>query len=81
MKEFIKDNPRIRLYGDYKNFDMEVFKQDLDNILKQAQITDYSYFQNMFAGVLNRYEQLKNEILRYNNNPSMNKKFRNMNHD
>ena len=50
--------------------------EGLHNILKQAQITDYSYFQNKFSKVLNKHAPLKKKILRYNNNPFMTKNLR-----
>ena len=45
---FIKGNPKVRHNHDYKDSDTEAFKQDLYKILKQTEMTDYTYIQNMF---------------------------------
>ena len=72
--EFSNGNPKIRLY--YKNFGIEAFKKDLVNKIKQAQITDYSYFQNLLTRVSNKHALLKKKILGYNNNPFLSKYLR-----
>ena len=45
---FIKGNPKVRHNHGYKDSDAEAFKQDLYKILKQTEMTDYTYTQNMF---------------------------------
>lgn len=62
--ELIKGNPKIRLYRNYRNFDVEAFKQDLNNILKHPQRTDYFYSQNMFTWVLNKHAPPKKENIK-----------------
>lgn len=61
----IKGNPKIRHNHDYKNFDTEALKQDLYKILKQTEMTDYSYIHNMFTWVFNKHAPPKKK--RYNN--------------
>ena len=51
----IKGNPKIRHNHDYKNFGTEALKQDLYKILKQTEMTDYSYIHNMFTWVFNKH--------------------------
>ena len=62
---FIKGNPKGRHNHDYKNFDKEDFKQALYKILKQTEMTDYTYIQNMFTWVFNKHAPPKKN--RYNN--------------
>ena len=75
--EFIKGNPKIRRYRDYKDFVIEYSNEIYINLLKQTQITDYSFFQNISTEVLNnKHLPLKTKILRFVNNPRKNEKLR-----
>ena len=52
---FIKGNPKVRHNHDYKNSDTEAFKQDLYKILKQTEMTGYTYIQNVFTWLFNKH--------------------------
>ena len=49
--QFIKSNPRVKFYRDYKSFNFESFNNDLDGLLKAENNMNYSTFQNIFLQV------------------------------
>ena len=61
------------LQRDYKAFDHNTFETRLQSKLKLEIIVDYSQFQSIFLESLNNIAPVKMKILRYNNNPLMNK--------
>ena len=67
---------RILLYWDYNSFNIDHFKEDLDNNLKNNSITKYSHFQNIFLEILYKQSPIKKKILRFNDNPFMTKTIR-----
>ena len=44
----LKGNAKTKLYRDYSSFNIDHFKQDLENNLKNNSVTEYSYFQIFF---------------------------------
>ena len=72
----LKGNAKTKLYRDYNSFNMNQFKEDLDNNLKNNSITEYSHFQNIFLEILHKHAPIKKKILRFNDNPFKNKALR-----
>ena len=75
-KSTTKGNGKTKLYRDYSPFNMDQFKEDLDNNLKNTSITEYSHFQNIFREILHRHAPIKKKISRFNDNPFMTKSLR-----
>ena len=46
-------NAKTKLYWDYNPFNIDHFKEGLDNNLKNKSITEYSHFQNIFLEIIN----------------------------
>lgn len=42
-------NAKTKLYWDYSSFNLDIFKEDLENSFKLNFISEYSNFQNIFA--------------------------------
>ena len=63
-------------YRDYKAFGHNTFEKRLQSKLTSETIIDYSQFQSTFLETLNNIAPVKIKILRYNNNPFMNKTLR-----
>ena len=72
----LKGNAKTKLYRDYNSFNIDHFKEDLDNNLKNNSITEYSHFQNIFLEILHKHAPIKKKILRFNDNPFMTKALR-----
>ena len=51
--QFVKGNPKVKFYRDYKSFNFESFNKDLDGLLMAENNMNYSTFQNIFLQVLN----------------------------
>ena len=63
--QFIKgnpSNPKVKLYRDFKSFNLESFKNDLDGLLKAENNMNYSTFQNIFLQVLNTHAPVKKKF-------------------
>ena len=75
-KTISKGNAKKIFYRDYKVFDHNTFKTRLQSKLKFGTVIDYSQFQSIFLETLNNVAPVKTKILRYNNNPFMNKALR-----
>ena len=71
--QFVKGNPRVKFYKDYKSFNFESFNNDLDGLLKAGNNMNYSTFQNIFLQVLNTHAPVKKKVQRFNNNRFMTK--------
>ena len=69
----ITGNAKKIFYRDYKVFDHNTFETRLQSKLKSETIIDYSQFQSIFLETLNNIAPVKMKILRYNNNPFINK--------
>ena len=61
----------MKMYRDYKTFNIEVFKRDLGESLENHTTYDYSYFQNIFITLLKKHAPIKKKIMRFNNNQNM----------
>ena len=72
----LKGNAKAKLYRDYSSFNMDQFKENLDNNLKNKSITEYSHFQNIFLEILHKHAPIKKKILRFNDNLFMTKALR-----
>ena len=47
------------MYRDYKNFDPDIFSQELCTSLSSKTVFDYNSFEENFLGVLNKHAPLK----------------------
>ena len=72
----LKGNAKTKLYQDRNSFNIDHFKEDLDNNLKNNSITEYSHFQNIFLEILHKHAPIRKKILRFNDNPFMTKALR-----
>ena len=75
-KTISKGNVKKIFYRDYKAFDHNTFETRLQLKLKSETIIDYSQLQSILLETLNNIAPVKMKILRYNNNPFMNKALR-----
>ena len=75
-KTIRKGNTKKIFYRDYKAFDHDTFEMRFQSKLKSETFIDYSQFQSIFLETLNNIAPVKMKILRYNNNPFMNKALR-----
>ena len=75
-KTISKKNAIKIFYRDYKFFDHNTFEKRLQSKLTSETIINYSQFQSIFLETLNNIAPIKMTILRYNNNPFMNKALR-----
>ena len=51
------------IYRDFKNFDQEIFSQELRTSLSSESVHDYTSFKENFLGVLNKHARLKKKVL------------------
>ena len=56
---YIKSNPKIKFYRDYKNFDNALFKVDLENGLKSLTDLTYASFEEVFSRTLDCHAPIK----------------------
>ena len=66
---FSKTGPKEMMYRDYKNFDQDIFSQELCTSLSLETVLDYTSFEKNFLGVLNKHALLKKKVLRANHAP------------
>ena len=57
--QLLKGNAKTKLYRDYSSFNIDHFKEDLDNNLKNNSITEYSRFQNTFLEIFHKNAPIK----------------------
>ena len=74
--QLIKGNAKMKMYRDYKTFNIDFFKRDLGESLENHTSYDYSCFQNIFIALLNKHAPIKKKIMRFNNNPFISKTLR-----
>ena len=55
----LKGNGKTNLYWDFNSINIDHFKKDLDNNLKNNSITEYSHFQNIFLETLHKHVPIK----------------------
>ena len=51
------------MHRDFKNFDQEIFSQELRTNLLLEVVHDYNSFEENFLGVLNKHTPLKKKVL------------------
>ena len=73
---FSKTGPKEMMYRDYKNFDQDIFSQELCTSLSSETVLDYTSFEENFLGVLNKRAPLKKKVLRANHAPYVTKALR-----
>ena len=75
---YIKRSPKIVMYRDYRNFDVQSFRKGLQENLGAHQNShfDYSAFESVVETVLNRHAPLKKKYVRANDGPFMTKALR-----
>ena len=66
----------MKMYRDYKSFNINFFKRDLAESLAIHTSYDYSCFQNIFIALLNKHAPIKKKIIRFNNNSFMSRALR-----
>ena len=72
----VEGNVKTKLYRDYREFNMDNFKAELDDKLKSCIVTEYSNFQKTFIQVLSYHAPAKKKNVRFNNSPFMTKTLR-----
>ena len=60
----LKGNAKTKFYRDYSSFNMDHFKKDLDNNLKNNSITEYYHFQNIFLEILHKHAPIKKKDIK-----------------
>ena len=73
--EFVKGEPKIVKYRDYKNFNCTDFNRELEINLQKIN-NEYNTFSNIMLNVLNKHAPVKCKMIRANNAPFMNKEVR-----
>ena len=66
----------MKMYRDYKTFNIELFKRDLGESLDNHTTYDYSCFQNIFIALIKKHAPIKKNIMRFSNDPFMSKPLR-----
>ena len=64
--DFIKCKSKIVNYRDYKQFNKDLFKKELKNLLSNEikESCDYKSFEEVFLSVLNKHAPLKSKTIR-----------------
>ena len=55
----LKGNAKTKLYQDQDSFNIDHFNEDIDNNLKNNNITKYSHFQNIFLEIIHKHASIK----------------------
>ena len=58
---YTKGKPKIKFYRDYKNFDNNLFKVDLENSLRNLTDLTYTSFEKVFMRTLDCHVPIKKE--------------------
>ena len=74
--QLLKGNAKTKLYRDYSSFNLDIFKEDLENSFKNNFITEYSDFENVSLEIFHKHAPIKKKILRFNDNLFMTKSLR-----
>ena len=61
------------MYRDYRNYDQDIFSQELCTSLSSETVLDYTNFEDNFLGVLNKHAPSKKKVLRANHAPYVTK--------
>ena len=72
---FPKPKPKIVSYRDYRNFQNDEFRAELDNEILEHDINniEYQHFLNIFIEILNKHAPMKTKYLRANQGKFMTK--------
>ena len=73
---FSKTGPKEMMYRDYKNFDQDIFSQDVRTSSSSETVHEHTSFERNFLRVLNKHVPLKRKVLRANHAPYVTKAFR-----
>ena len=74
---FPKAKPKVVQYRDYKNFNLQNFRQELREGLAHGRfINTYDTFEDIFMLTLNKHAPQKSKVLRANDKPFMTKALR-----
>ena len=75
---FPKVKPKKVTYRNYTNFDTNMFRNELSNMLKtdHRDKGNYKSFETIFIAVLEKHAPLKTKFIRGNHVPYMNKSLR-----
>ena len=72
--KFKKNDPKIIYFRCYKDFDENLFRNELKNALRETdKELNYDYFKQAFMNILNIHAPMKKKFIRGNNAPFMNK--------
>ena len=52
------------MYWDYKNFDQDIFSQEICTGLSSETVLDFTRFEENFLGVWNKHAPMKKKVLR-----------------
>ena len=77
--EFIKGEPQIVTYRNFKNFNAIQFNNDIRDEMQQINNPSYNSFSDIFARVLDSHAPLKKKAVRANDAPFMTKELRKCN--
>ena len=69
---FTKSTPKVITFRDFKLFNEEKFKTDLQNSLRITTISSYYVFEKKFLKVLGRHAPIKNKTITANHEKSNN---------
>ena len=73
---FVKAAPKEMIYRDFKNFDQNVFDEEVSGNFFKENIKSYKTFEENFLQALNKFAPLKKKVLRANHAPYVTKKMR-----
>ena len=74
---FPKAEPKVIQYRDYKNFNLQNFRQELRHTISLGGlINTYEMFEDIFMRILNNHAPQKSKVLRANDKPFMTKALR-----
>ena len=57
--QLLKGNAKTKFYRDCSSFNLDIFKEDLENSFKNDFITEYSDFENVFLEILHKHAPIK----------------------
>ena len=66
--QYIKDKCKIKLYRNYKKFDIDSFNTELSVKLNAIKDVTNSKFRHVFPKALKIYAPVREKILKFNNN-------------
>ena len=72
---FEKEESKVLVYRDYKNFNFNCFKSELLSRFHHNNVT-FTSFENNFVNVLNREATKKSKVFRGNQKPHLNESLR-----